>query len=288
MPSKRTSVTLDSEDRKSGGYRTGLPVRRPLKLAYIFSLLIAVLTAIASLTGIINPEEFYPTADLKESAVPNDIVTLFIGLPILLGSMWLARRGSLLGLLLWPGAIFYGLYNYFIYLFGMPLTVLTFVYLAIVTASIYTLIGITSIIEGDPVKSKLEDRVSERFSGAVLIALGVLFTLLAISSLLNGVTTDALVTRHEMGLASADILISAAWIIAGIMLWRRQALGYVSGTGLYFQGSMLFIGLILLLLLQPLLTDSDLLITDIVVTAILSIICFFPFGLFVRGLIQSA
>jgi hypothetical protein len=34
-----------------------------------------------------------------------------IGLPILRGSMGLARRGKLLGLLLWPGALFYVLYH---------------------------------------------------------------------------------------------------------------------------------------------------------------------------------
>lgn len=74
----------------------------------------------------------------------NDVVTLFIGRPILLGSMWLTQRGRLLGLLLWPGALFFGLYNYTIYLFGMPFNGMFPHFLLIVTLSIYTLIGLVA------------------------------------------------------------------------------------------------------------------------------------------------
>lgn len=35
---------------------------------------------------------------------------LVVGMPLLLGSMWLTRRGSFAGLLLWPSAHFYVLH----------------------------------------------------------------------------------------------------------------------------------------------------------------------------------
>jgi hypothetical protein len=70
-------------------------------------------------------------------------------------------------------------------------------------------------------------------------------------------------------------------------LLRQQALGYVGGTGLLFLGSMLFVGLILFLLLQPLLTDAQFVLTDIIVTFVMGLICFIPFGFFLRGVIRS-
>ena len=48
----------------------------------------------------------------------------------------------------------------------------------------------------------------------------------------------------ELGLLIADFIACTAWLIGGILVWRRQALGYVTGTGLLFSTSMLFIGLI--------------------------------------------
>ena len=53
--------------------------RGDLKFAYIFTLIIAVLTLAASLAGVLYPEDLYPTADLQESSVPNDVVTCLWG-----------------------------------------------------------------------------------------------------------------------------------------------------------------------------------------------------------------
>ena len=65
------------------------------------------------------------------------------------------------------------------------------------------------------------------------------------------------------------------------------ALGYVGGTGLLFQASMLFIGLIAVLILQPFFSDAPFLPVDVLVVFLMGLICFIPFALFVRGVIRS-
>ncbi len=84
-----------------------------------------------------------------------------------------------------------------------------------------------------------------------------------------------------------DFIICPAWIIGGWLLWRRQALGYVSGAGLLFQASMLFIGLIMILLLQPIISGTALMIADIFVVLVMGLICFIPFALFVLGIVKA-
>ena len=63
---------------------------------------------------------------------------------------------------------------------------------------------------------------------------------------------------HEAELAPhvSDVMIAPALVIGGVLLWRREALGYVVGLGLLFQTSMLFVGLILVLILQPFLSPQ--------------------------------
>ena len=85
------------------GRNAGLPVRRDLTLSYALSFAIAILMAVASVAGLLRRTAIYPTDELLRSFVPNDVVNTLIGLPILLGSMWLARRGKLIGLLFWSG-----------------------------------------------------------------------------------------------------------------------------------------------------------------------------------------
>ena len=77
--------------------KVSLPVRRNLTAAYVSSSIIAVLVAAASIAGLVWRADVYPSEELVRAFLSNDVVNLVIGLPILLGSMWLARRDRLVG-----------------------------------------------------------------------------------------------------------------------------------------------------------------------------------------------
>lgn len=264
-----------------------LPVTRDLVPAYALTLTIAILVTAASVAGILYRAVIYPTDELLRNLVPNDVVNLFIGLPILLGSMWLARRGELLGLLFWPGALFFVLYNYIVYLFAMPLTAVFLIHLTLVTLSVYTAIGLVASIDGKAVQRRLTGAVPERVAGGVLVAFGLLFCSRVIGVVASALGSQQAVAGTELALLTSDFLISPALIVGGVLLWRREALGYVVGLGLLFQASMLFIALIAFLLLQPLLTSAPFAPADIVVIAIMGLICSIPFALFVRGVLTT-
>jgi hypothetical protein len=262
---------------------TGLPVTRDLTLAYALSLLGALVMTAASVAGLLLPDQLYPTEELRRSSVPNDVVNLLIGLPILLSSMWLARRGKLLGLLFWPGALFYVLYNAVAYTFALPLNAGFLLSLVQLALSGYTMIGIVASIDGQAVQQRLTGAVPERLAGDTLTGLGALFLLRVIVILGQALTSQAPIAETERALHVADLIISPALIIGGLLLRRREPLGYVAGAGLLFQASMLFIGLIAVLLLQPLLVAAPFVLTDIIVVFVMGLVCFVPFALFLRG-----
>jgi hypothetical protein len=264
-----------------------LPVRHDLALAYLFSLIIALLMAIASVAGLLYRDLIYPTDELVRSFVPNDVVNLFIGLPILLVSMGLARRGRLVGLLCWPGALFFVLYNYLVYIFAMPLNWAFLLHLILVALSVYTLLSLVAGIDGKAVRGRLAGAVPERLAGGVLAGLGFLFLVRVIGVFTGAMSDQALIPETERALNISDFLISPAWIIGGILLWRRKELGYVIGLGLLFQASMLFIALIVFLLLQPILTNAPFALVDVIVIFIMGLVCFIPFALFMRGVITD-
>ena len=88
-----------------------LPIKRDLTLAYLMSGIVALIMSVASVAGLLYGSHIYPASQVS-SNTGTDALNLVVGLPILLVSMWLARRGSLIGLLCWPGALFYILYVY--------------------------------------------------------------------------------------------------------------------------------------------------------------------------------
>jgi hypothetical protein len=257
---------------------------RSLKPVLLFSLLAAALTAGASLAGLLSPDIFYPTAEMQHAYLANDVFTLILGLPVLLISMWLAWRGKLLGQLFWPGALLYGLYNYLAYLFGMPFQGLFFLYLVIVILSIYTLIALVAGIDGRTVKERLNGRVPERLGGGVLILLGGAYILLASAVLISNLSGRASLPQPELAVFTADAFVAPAWVIGGVLLWRREPLGYTAGTGLLFNAGMLFVGVIGIVLLQAMMEGGPLPFTDAFVLLIMGLICFIPLGLFARGI----
>ena len=265
-----------------------LPITRKLTLAYILSVITAVLMAAVSLSGLLFSSIIYPTDQLITTFVSNDVVNLVIGTPILLGSIWLTRRGELIGLLLWPGALLYLIYNYIAYVVGIPLSFTTLAYLAIVSLSIYITVDLLKNIDKESVQKQLVGTVSEKIAGWILVVFGILFTIRAISIIAQAFTDQIPLTLSELGVLIADLVLSALWIAGGVLLLRQMPLGYVSGLGLLFAASMLFIGLIIFLLLQPVLTNAPFVFADVFAVLIMGLICFIPFGLFLRGVTSSS
>ena len=262
-----------------------LPIKGDLLWIYASSFLIVILMAVVSIVGLRYRTLIYPTDDLIRTFVSNDVVNLFVGLPILLGSMSVAWRGKLIGLLCWVGALFFVFYNYIAYVFAMPLNWAFLLHLLLTMTSGYTFIGLVASIDGKVLQQSLSGAVPEKLAGGVLAGLGLLFLVRVLSILVNAIIGGHLLARTELAVGISDFLITPAWIIVGILLWRRKELGYVAGLGMLFQGSMLFIALIIFLLLQPFLTTAPLVIADIAVRFVLGLICFIPFALFVRGVI---
>jgi len=101
--------------------------------------------------------------------------------------------------------------------------------------------------------------------------------------LVSALINQTLPARTQVALHIADLIITPAWVMGGIWLWRHRALGYVTGAGLLFSASMLFIGLLVFFVLQPFLTATPFPLADFVVIFVMGLVCFIPFVLFVRG-----
>lgn len=260
-----------------------LPIKGNLKLVYILSLLIACLFAFTSVSGILLGPTIYPTEELLNNFISNDVVNLIIGLPVILVSIVLTLRGKLVGLLFLPGSLLFVVYNYMIYILAIPLNWASLFYFILIISSVYTIIKLFTFINGEKIQQRLTGVVHEKISGAILAALGLLFMFQAAGAMIDPIINNLQITGIDLAVHISDFAISPFLVIGGIQLWRQKAFGYVSGLGLLFQASMLFIGLIIFLIIEPLLTTTPFLLVDIIVVSIMGLIGFIPLTLFIRG-----
>jgi len=259
-----------------------LPITHDLTLAYALSLIIALLMAGASVFGLLYRDIIYPTEELRRWFVTNDALNLVAGLPLLLGSMGLARRGNLIGLLCWPGALFYVLYVYLAYTLSVPFGVLFLPYLLLVTLSACTLIGLVASINGEAVRQRLTGSVPARVSGGILVGLAILIIARQTALIITALTSQAQVSAGELAIWIDDFVVACpALLVVGVQLWRRRALGYVGGAGLFLAYGVLAIGLI-----PGMISASPIDVGGIIVVLVMAAVCLAPFAFFVRGAVS--
>jgi hypothetical protein len=260
----------------------------PLLLVYAVSLVVALLVAVAALAGLLFRTAIYPTDELILAYLPVDAFHLVVGLPILLGSMWLARRGKLVGLLCWPGALLYVLYSYITNLVGVPFGVLFLPYLLLVTLSAYAAIGLVASIDGEAVRRRLTGAVPAKTAGGALVGLTGLFVVINVGNIVNATTSQLAGTLELVPVWIADfVTVIPTCLIGGFLLWRRQALGYVAGAGLLLQYSLLFIGLAVVLAYPAFYDARPVDVSGVVTMLVFGLICFVLLALFVRGMVSG-
>jgi hypothetical protein len=208
-----------------------LPIRSDLTLAYRLTAALVFLLLAASAHGLMyGPRglyDAYPAA--LAGLVGQDIVTLVVGLPLLIGSAWLASRGSALGLLAWAGALFYVAYSYYFFVVG-GFNALFLLYVAIVAASLYGLLAVVLAIDTAALAGRLGNGLPRR---RVSFLFGVIVTLFAV--LWGGLSISTAAAGNELDqvphlvVAIDGAVLLPLLSVAGIKLWRRQPWGDVLG-----------------------------------------------------------
>lgn len=260
-----------------------LPVNNKLSTAFIFSLIIALIMAAASAAGLIFPNTLYPTVEQQLSFVSSDAFNLAVGLPVLLGSMWIAHKGKLIGLLCWPGALFYTLYMYIPYLLGVSFNLFFLPYLILIALSASTLIGLVASIDGESVRRQL-DTVPARVSAGILLGLALLIIARQSSLIFAALASHTPVETLEIPTWIADFTIAIpALLITGIQLWRRRPFGYAAGGGLFLGYSMLALSVIPIFVARSGHSALPIDIGGIASMLLMAVVCLVPFVFFVRG-----
>jgi hypothetical protein len=208
-----------------------MPVKDELNFAVFAAGLVALLLLAASAAGLLYGDVLYdPDPLILPQLYGQDAISIIVGLPLLVGSTLMARRGSVRGLLLLMGAFFYVVYSYFFYVVGVRFNVLFLVYVAMVAASLYGLMGLLLSVDPSAIKARFDGRTPVRLIGGFLLAIASFFALMwigtVVSSLAAGTPLDP-VTRQVIVIDCTVLL--PLMFIAGVSLWRDGVWGYTLG-----------------------------------------------------------
>lgn len=248
-----------------------------------WSLAAIILMAILSIIGFIWPQSLYPGEGQADAYRVNDLINLIVGLPGALLAFLLVKHGKRLGLLFLPGVMLFIFYTYIAYLFGITFSGWSILWGILAIGSGILFFRLAQNLNAALLKHSLNGKAPALFSGIVLVIFGLGFGGLAVDL----IRTNPLSLPHpDLGLAIADISVSLLWFIGGILLLFKKPIGFSTGLGLLYTGVLLFVGIILLVIVRPFLTSLPFVFADLAVLLVMALVCFIPFGLFVRSVLK--
>lgn len=215
------------------------------KIVYMNSIFIAVLAGIATLSGLFWKGLYkHDTISMAAQAMGQDLITLIIGIPILLGSLYLIRKNSLRGYLIWMGTIFYFLYTYASIAFLASYNQLFLVYVALFSLSLYTFVYGLLSLNVKTVKESITPEKTSKIAGVFLIFSGAMLALMwikmIVDSLLTGIAPAALESYTTLVIQALDIgVVFPATLIGGLLILKGKEWGYALVSILLIKASLL-------------------------------------------------
>ena len=174
-------------------------------------------------------------AKLAPQGIAQDYVTLFVGIPLLIFSFFLAKKGSLRGLFLLSGTLGYFFVTYLFYTAMVMYNALFLVFVALLGLSFFAFLQSLLTFNLENLPGKFSEKTPVKFAGGFLLVntlgIALLWLSIVVPPLLDGTiypagldhNTTMIVQGFDLGL-----LLPLAFI-AGWLYIKRRPLGYLGG-----------------------------------------------------------
>jgi hypothetical protein len=199
------------------------------------------------------------SAEVAPQGIAQDFVTLFIAVPVLLISFFLAGRGSWRGNVVLCGTLFYFFVTYLFYLVMGMYNAMFLVYIVLAGASFFSFIKVLGSFELSLFREAFSNTALARLAGTFLVlvavSIGFLWLSIVVPPLLDGSIvpkeTAHYTTLIVQGLDLALLLPAA--VISGVLLIRKKNEGF-----LYTSVYLVFLSLLMTALTAKLIAMATL------------------------------
>ncbi|TFH00851.1 MAG: hypothetical protein E4H13_06415 [Calditrichales bacterium] len=181
-------------------------------------------------------------------AMAQDLATLVVGLPLLLGALFLYYRRQLRGTLLLAGTLGYFLYTYASYSFLSAFNQLFLLYVALFSLSLFAFILTLMSIKVSDLPGRFSEKMPRRTIAVFMIVIGT-FLILAwlgriVPSLINGGIPVGLESYTTLVIQALDLgVIAPVCILGAVLLLKKHPWGYLLAALMLLKGLTMLIAI---------------------------------------------
>lgn len=228
------------------------------KIIYLNSFVITVLTAITTLSGLFSSTLYQmDTISIISQMQGQDLITLIIVIPVMMGSLYLISKDSLRGRLIWMGTIFYFLYTYVSMSFATSYNQLFLVYVALFSLSLFTFLGELISMDIKKVKENFSSNKMRKVTAIFLFIVGLMLAgmwlKMIIDSLIMGAEPLALEKYTTLVIQALDLgIVVPTAILSAYLLIKNNEWGYVIASIFLIKASLLGTAILSMILFMAL------------------------------------
>lgn len=208
---------------------------KQLKIITILTVVLSIALAIVSYYGAFVSSTYErDAASMAAQGIGQDIVDLFFVVPLLIIALVFMLRKNKLAYFIFSGTVFYILYSFFIYSFGVHFNNLFLLYCLTLGISLYTFILVISELNRMDVQNWFSNKVPARSIGIYFIFIALIFYLLWLKDIVPAILSNTIpktVSDYNLLVNPVHVLDIAialpALIITAILLIRKHRLGII-------------------------------------------------------------
>jgi hypothetical protein len=215
----------------------------PLRAAYVLSALVVALIVASSMLGLFVNGLYEDGAWASQALRGGDLVSLVVAAPLLAFALAGTVRGSRRWPAVWIGLLGYSVYNYAFYVYGARFNDAFLLHIFAMSMSLFAIaLGLPCLNWRAAGASLRLDRWAG-WIGGVLIVVGVVqgaaWVFLIVRYVVTGKVLEQIPANGQHLIFALDLtLMMPALVIAGILLVRRTAIGYLLGTAVAVLGAV--------------------------------------------------
>jgi hypothetical protein len=188
---------------------------------------------------------------LASQARAQDIVTLVVGIPLLIISLYFTNKNSVQGKLLLTGTVGYFLYTYTSYSFLASYNAFFLIYVLLMSVSLFCfIINITSS-ELKDMKTKLKQSFPKKYIGIFAMTIGMIIGLMWLGLILPSIKKAPDVLEHYTTLViqAMDLgFIFPVALLSGILVIKNNSLGYLLVSMIIVKGATLLLAVTMMII----------------------------------------
>lgn len=178
---------------------------------------------------------------VASQGIAQDVITLILGIPLLLISLFQSLKGSLKGKLLLAGTLGYFLYTYISYVFLWMYNPMFIVYVVLMSASFFAFILSMMSIDISNLSNSFSKKLPVKFLGGFQIFFAMALFLLWIGKIAPTIVDGAIPVGLEhyttLVIQGMDLgFIVPIAFLSGVLLIKRKPYGYLLSSVIIMKG----------------------------------------------------